>query len=293
MINHQGLHEFVAVVEQGGFTAASNTLGVSTSFVSRQVKRLEDRLEIRLLHRTTRAVQLTEMGRIYYERSREILDQLVGLESDIADLQKKPQGLVRITAPGLYAERFVAPAIAEFSTMYPEVDIHLDTRMGVVDIIEENFDLAIRMSALDDSSMIARKIAPRRVVVCASSAYLEKHGQPKKPDDLRTHNCLKLTDMPWRFAYPEGIRAIKVRGSWISDNGQALKYAAVKGVGLIRLASYYLPEELDRGELEVVLQDYEVQDAATWVVYPERHHLSTRVRYLIEFLVERLKRDQI
>ena len=116
MLTHQGLQEFVAVVEQGGFTAASKELGVSISFVSRQVKRLENRLEIRLLHRTTRAVQLTEMGRIYYERSREILDQLDTLESDIADLQKKPQGLVRITAPGLYAERFVAPAIAEFST---------------------------------------------------------------------------------------------------------------------------------------------------------------------------------
>lgn len=291
MLNHQGLHEFVAVVERGGFTAASNELGVSISFVSRQVKRLEDRLEIRLLHRTTRAVRLTEMGRIYYERSREILDQLGTLESDIADLQKKPQGLVRITAPGLYAERFVAPAIAEFSTMYPEVDINLDTRMGVVDIIGENFDLAIRMSALDDSSMIARKIAARRVVVCGSSTYLAKHGRPKKPDDLRSHNCLKLTDMVWRFAYPEGIRTMKVRGSWISDSGRALKQAATKGVGLVRLANYYLNDELDRGDLEVVLQDYEVQDAATWVVYPERHHLTTRVRYLIEFLVERLRRD--
>ncbi len=291
MLNHEGLHEFVAVVEQGGFTAASNTLGVSTSFVSRQVRRLEDRLDIRLLHRTTRAVRLTEIGRIYYERSLEILDQLSTLESDIADLQKKPQGLVRITAPGLYAEHFVAPAIAEFSMMYPEVSIHLDTRMRVVDIIGENFDLAIRMSALDDSSMIARKIAPRRVVVCASSAYLAKHGRPKKPDDLRSHNCLTLTDMPWRFAYPEGVRTMKVRGSWISDSGRALKQAAIKGVGLIRLAIYYLHDELDRGELEVVLQDHEIQDAATWIVYPERHHLTTRVRYLIEFLAKRLKPD--
>ncbi|MFC1664165.1 LysR substrate-binding domain-containing protein [Pseudomonadota bacterium] len=289
MLNHQGLHEFVAVVEQGGFTAASNVLGVSTSFVSRQVRRLEDRLEIRLLHRTTRAVQPTEMGRIYYERSREILDQLGALESDIADLQKKPQGLVRITAPGLYAERFVAPVVAEFSKMYPEVNIYLDTRMGVVDIVGENFDLAVRMSALDDSSMIARKIVSRRLLVCASPAYFDKYGRPEKPDDLRAHNCLKLTDLAWRFAYPDGIRAMKVRGSWISDSGRALREAAIQGIGMIRITDYYLEHELHRGELEVVLEDYEVKDTATWIVYPERHHLTTRVRYLIEFLAERLR----
>lgn len=286
-----GLTEFVAVVENAGFTAASNALNVSASFVSRQVKRLEDRLDTRLLHRTTRAVRLTDVGRIYYERSREILDRLATLESDMADLQAKPRGLVRITAPDLYAERYVAPAIAEFTVRYPDVSIELDTRIGIVDIVAEGFDVAIRMSALADSSLIARKVAHRRILTCASPAYLERHGIPRTPDDLLSHNCLTLPNMPWRFAYPDAIQNVKVRGSWTSDSGRALVAAAVQGAGIVRLTSYYVNEELSRGELVVVLADYAIDDAATWIIYPEREHLPTRVRFLIDFLAERLRQD--
>ncbi len=289
MIGQKGLREFVAVVEQGGFTAAADALDVSASFVSRRVKRLEQQLGTRLLHRTTRTVRLTEMGRIYYERSREILDRLEALESDMADLQQRPKGLVRMTAPGLYAERYVAPAVAEFTVKYPEVSIELDTRMRVVDIVAEGYDLAIRMSALADSNLVARKLVPRRVMVCASPAYLAGNGRPKDPDDLRSHNCLALPDMPWRFAYPDAIRVVKVRGSWISNNGRALVEAAALGIGLVRLADYYMDKELERGALEVVLEDFEVEDAATWIIYPDRHHLPTRVRFLIDFLAERLR----
>ncbi len=292
MVDQTGLREFVAVVEHGGFTAAAATLDVSTSFVSRQVKRLEDRLDTRLLHRTTRAVRLTEMGRVYYERSREILDRLEALESDMADLQERPKGLVRVTAPGLYAQRYVAPALAEFTTTYPDVSIELDTRMGVVDIVAEGFDLAVRMSALADSSLIARKVAPRRVLICGSPAYFAQYGKPKEPDDLRSHNCLTLPDMSWRFAYPDAIRVVKVRGTWTSDNGRALVAAAVRGTGLIRFATYYVDEELARGELVPVLEGFEVKDAATWIIYPDRHHLPTRVRFLIDFLAERLEAQQ-
>ncbi len=292
MLDQSGLREFVAVVEHGGFTAAAATLDVSTSFVSRQVKRLEDRLDTRLLHRTTRAVRLTEMGRVYYERSREILDRLEALESDMADLQERPKGLVRVTAPGLYAQRYVAPALAEFTTTYPDVSIELDTRMGLVDIVAEGFDLAVRMSALADSSLIARKVAPRRVLICGSPAYFARHAKPKEPDDLRSHNCLTLPDMSWRFAYPDSIRVVKVRGNWTSDNGRALVAAAVRGMGLVRLATYYVDEELARGELVPVLEGFEVKDAATWIIYPDRHHLPTRVRFLIDFLAERLEAQQ-
>jgi DNA-binding transcriptional LysR family regulator len=292
MIDKGGLREFIAVVETGGFTAAAATLDVSTSFVSRQVKRLEDRLDTRLLHRTTRAVRLTEMGRVYYERSREILDRLEALESDMADLQERPKGLVRITAPGLYAQRYVAPALAEFTAQYPEVSIELDTRMGLVDIVAEGYDIAVRMSALADSSLIARKVANRRMVVCASPAYLAEHGEPRQPDDLRKHNCLTLLEMHWRFAYPNEIRVVKVRGNWHSDNGRALVAAAVQGIGIVRFASYYVDEELANGDLVPVLEDYEVQDAATWIIYADRHHLPTRVRFLIDFLAERLGSDR-
>lgn len=288
MIGQEGLREFVAVVEQGGFTAAGRQLNVSTSFVSRQVTRLENRLDVRLLQRTTRKVHLTDMGQVYYERSREILDQLESLESEMADLQEKPRGLVRITAAGEYAERFVAPAVAKFVKKYPEVSVELIASMQVVDIIDEGFDIAIRMSALTDSSLIARKVEQRRIMVCASPAYLQEHGRPKTPEDLRTHNCLMFPDMPWRFKYPDRIQEVKVRGSWNSNNGRILVAAARQGIGVVRFSEYYLESLVNTGELEIVLQDYEVADAATWIIYPNRRHLPTRVRYLVEFLLGEL-----
>ena len=292
MFDRGGLREFVAVVDEGGFTAAADVLDVSISFVSREDKRLEERLNTRLLHRTTRTVRLTDMGRIYYQRAREIHDRIEALESDMADLQELPKGTIRITAAGIYAERYVAPALAEFMIKYPEVSIELDTRMDVVDMLEEGFDLAVRMhGALPDSSLVARKVTRRRVMVCASPAYLARRGRPGTPDELTSHNCLKLPRMPWRFSYPDEIRTVKVRGNWKCDNGRSLVTAAVRGIGLVRLTDYYLDDELRRGEIEVVLEQYEVKDAFTWIVYPERKHLPIRVRFLIDFLTERLKRE--
>ena len=284
-----GVREFIAVVENGSFTSAANTLDVSTSFVSRQVTKLEDRLGTRLLHRTTRSVRLTDLGRTYYERSRDIFDQLDALESDMADLQEQPRGRVRITAAGFYAERYVAPAVAEFTARYPEVSIELNTSMRLTDIVAEGFDLAIRMNAPTDSSLVARKVVSQRLMVCASPEYLSKHGTPRVPEDLRKHNCLMLGDMPWRFATSDSVNTVKVRGSWTSDNGRALVAAAVRGVGLVRITDYYMRNELALGQLEPVLEKFEVQDAATWIMYPDRHHLPTRVRYLIDFLVARLR----
>ncbi len=284
-----GLKEFVAVVEHGGFTAAANALDVSTSFVSRQVVRLEDRLDTRLLHRTTRAVRLTDMGKTYYERSREILDNLAVLESDMADLQEHPKGHVRITAPGYYAEQFVAPVLIEFMARYPDVTIDFDTSMHLVDLVADGFDLAVRLSPPTDSSLVARKVAPRRMIVCASPDYLAKHGTPKDPDELRQHNCLSLPEMRWRFLYPDSVRNVKIRGSLTSVNGRMLVAAAVKGIGVVRFTEYYMRDEISRGELQPVLESFEIQDAATWIVYADRHHMPNRVRLLIDFLVEQLR----
>ena len=292
MADQSGLREFVAVVEHGSFTAAADALSVSTAFVSREVKRLETRLNARLLHRTTRKLTLTEVGSIFYARGLAIRNMLDALESDVADMQGQLVGHIRITAPGLYADRYVAPAVAEFTDKYPEVSIELDTGMQVVDIISEGYDLAVRMSALEDSSLIARKIAPRRLLVCGSPGYFIRHGRPETPDELRTHKCLTFPDMAWRFEYPDGVRTVKVAGNWRSDNGRALVAAAERGLGLIRMTDYYMAGQLQRGELETVLEEYEVRDAATWIVYPARDQLPTRVRFLIDFLAERLKQSE-
>lgn len=292
MADQSGLREFVAVVEHGSFTAAADALNVSTAFVSREVKRLEERLNARLLHRTTRTSTLTDVGRIYYNRGLEIRDMLDALEADVADLQGQLIGHIRMTAPGLYADRYVAPVVAEFSDKYPDVSIELDTGMQVVDIVAEGYDLAVRMGALEDSSLVARKIAPRRLLVCGSPGYLQRFGRPKSPDELRSHNCLTFPNMDWRFQFAEGIRTIKVTSNWCSDNGRALVAAAERGLGLIRMTDYYMAKQLQKGELEAVLEDYEVLDAATWIVYPARDQLPTRVRFLIDFLAERLKQTE-
>jgi LysR family transcriptional activator of dmlA len=292
MADQSGLREFMAVVEHGSFTAAADALHVSTSFISREVKRLEERLNTRLLHRTTRSLQLTDMGKTYHTRGLEISNLLDSLESDMADLQDRPKGNIRITAAGLYAERYVAPALAEFSNKYPEVSIELNTSMTVVDIVDGGFDIAVRMSALEDSSLIARKVASRRLMVCASPGYLNLHGHPKTPDDLRKHNCLSFPDMPWRFQYPDGIQTVKVEGTWNCDNGRALVEAATRGIGLVRMTDYYMVDGLRRGELVPVLEEFEVQDAATWIVFPTRDQMPTRIRILIDFLAERLKQAE-
>lgn len=277
------------MVEHGSFTAAADALGVSTSFVSRQVRQLEQRLRARLLHRTTRSVTLTELGRVYYDGAREILDQLLRLESEMADLQERPKGLVRVTAAGLYAEEFVAPALAEFTTRYPDVQVELDTSMHVVDMVEQGFDLAVRMSALDDSTLVARKVRNRRLIVAGSPDYFSRHPKPGSPDDLRQHNCLRIGTMAWRFAYADGIVNIPVRGSWRSDSGRALVNAAIAGIGLVRATDYYLEPAFKQGLLEPVLEAFEPPDAATWLLYPDRHYLPTRVRFLVDHLAQTLR----
>lgn len=292
MADKGGLREFVAVVEHGSFTAAANALNVTTSFVSREVKRLEERLDARLLHRSTRSLSLTEMGQVYFERGREIYRSLELLEEEMADLQDHPKGLVRVTAAGLYAERYVAPALAEFTMTYPEVSIDLNTNMQSVDLVSDGFDIAIRTGMFSDSSLVARKVAPRRVMVCGSPAYFKSRGQPQSPEDLSGHNCLVLPSMPWRFKHPNGMQTQRVSGTWSSDNVRALIAAAIRGVGLVRMSDYYMEESLKAGELEPVLVEFESNDIATWIVFPAREHMPTRVRILIDFLAERLRRDE-
>ncbi len=293
MADQSGLREFMAVVEHGSFTAAAEALHVSTSFVSREVKRLEKRVNTRLLHRTTRSLQLTDMGKTYHARGMEISNLLDSLESDMAELQDHLKGNIRITAAGLYADRYVAPALAEFTMKYPEVSVELNTSMAIVDIVDTGFDLAVRMGALQDSTLIARKIAPRRIMVCASPGYLNQEGYPMTPDELKNHNCLCFPNMDWRFQNSEDIQTVKVEGTWSCDNGRALVEAATRGIGLIRMTDYYMVDCLRRGELIPVLEEFEVQDAATWIVFPTRDQMPMRVRVLIDFLAERLKQSEL
>lgn len=279
-----GIDEFVQVVESGGFTAAARALGVSKAHISKQVRQLEDRLGIRLLHRTTRRQALTEAGEQFYQRCTQLIGELDELSAALGEAQEIPSGRLRISVAGAFAERYLAPACAEFMTRYPRVQIELVFDNRIVDLIEEGFDLAIRYGELKQSDLVARRIAPRRLHVCASPAYLERHGVPTRPDQLRSHSCLVGSSDYWIFRGADGAQRLRISGNWSSNNGIALLAAARAGLGLAQLPDFYVEDDLQAGRLRTVLQDWELGDVGVWAVYPHRRHLSAKVRLLIDHL---------
>jgi len=288
-----GLLEFATVVDSGGFTAAAEVLGVSASYVSRRVSALEERLGVRLLHRTTRKVNLTDIGAIYHERALAILAEIDDLEDDIADQQRLAVGSIRISAGGVFAERFLARALAAFAARHPRIRIRLDIDDRKVDLVAEGYDLAIRHGTPGDPDLIARRLTMRRMRVCGSPAYFAHMGRPETPHDLRNFDCLTHHQLPWRFQAKGGEPfEVDVESRWSSNSGTALIEAALAGLGLTRLANIYVDELLGRDELEAVLVDYELEPSVTHIVYPSRQRLPYRMRLLIDFLVDWFDHDR-
>src|SRR5450631_1082456 len=220
-MNHwEGIDEFVQVVKSGGFAAAARDLGVSKAHISKQVMRLEDRLGVRLLQRTTRRQALTEAGLKFYERCVEMVGEMEALKSSLAQVQMEPRGKIRISVAAAFAEEFIAPAVAEFAVRYPEIEVDLNFDQHIVDLVREGFDLAIRYGPLAESTLVARRIARRRLHVCASPEYLLRRGIPARIDDLRSHECLVGTSDHWLFLGEEGIRRVRIAGRWRSNNGR-------------------------------------------------------------------------
>ncbi|NIB43050.1 LysR family transcriptional regulator [Pseudomaricurvus alkylphenolicus] len=278
----------VKVVDSGSFSAAAEQLGLSKSHVSRQISQLENRLGVQLLNRTTRRLSLTETGQAYYQRCRSILSQLEEAEQAVLDLQAKPRGTLRLTVAGAFGERYIAPAAAEFMQKHPHVHIHLDFTSRNVDLLEEGYDLAIRAGTLKDSSLIARRIASRKLIICGSRDYLDRYGRPETIQSLKKHNCLVGSVATWRFREANGHHAdVKVEGSWHSNNGHALLAAAEAGLGLVQLPRFYVHRELEAGRLIEVMNDFQPTDTAVWAVYPSNRHLSPKVRLFVEHMVER------
>ncbi len=281
-----GVSEFVTVVEAGSFSAAAKRLGVSTSYVSRQVAALEERLGIRLLARSTRKVRMTDAGSEYYRRCSELVAGLEEANQVVIGETAEVVGRIRVSAAGAFAERYVAPALAEFARQHPQVQIDIDFNTRNIDLIDEGFDFAIRYGVLQDSSLIARKLTGRTLVACASPGYLREWGQPIEPEELRDHACLVANNDRWRFSYPDGERFIRVSGPWRSNNGPALAAAAVMGLGIAYSPRVNLAEALDARQLVPILQDFWDRKRATWIIYPNRQHLPLRVRRAIDFLVD-------
>ena len=286
-----GLTVFAKVVEAGTFSAAARHFGLSKSAVSKQVAGLEDRLGARLLNRTTRRLSLTEVGAAFYERCTRIIAEVEEAELAVSRLHAEPRGTLHVNAPMSFGIRHLAPALPEFMDRYPEVTMDLVLNDRIVDLIDEGFDLAIRIARLADSSLIARKLATARIVVCAAPAYWRRHGRPDRPGDLKGHNCLiytyLLTQNDLKFRGPDGVLSVKVSGTLRANNGDALLAAALGGLGVYVGPTFIVGEDLRAGRLEAALEDYEDDALSLYAVYPHSRHLSAKVRAFVDFLVER------
>ena len=284
----EGVTEFVAVAETESFTAASKRLGISTAQVSRQVSALENRLNTKLFYRTTRKVSLTEEGNVYYQHCRQVLDGLEDAERAISNLRGKPQGLIKLTAPVTYGEKYIMPLVNDFMLQYPEVEVTIDLTNRQVDLVEGSFDLAIRLGRLTSSSMMAKRLTSRTMYVCASPAYLQKFGIPHSLSELRQHNCLIGNYDHWRFQESGKEKSIRVSGTLNCNSGYGLRDAVIKGIGLAQLPDYYIDKDLELGAIVPILTNYQEPDEGIWALYPHNRHLSPKVRMLVDYLAEQL-----
>ncbi len=286
------IEAFVRVAEAQSFSQAARRLRSSKSAVSRNVGALEFELGVRLFHRTTRSLTLTEAGRGYFERATRILADLEEANLAVSQLQSAPRGRLRVSAPMSFGFLHLAPALPDFLARYPEVAVDLAMNDRFVDLIDEGFDVAVRIGAMEDSSLIARKVAPIRRVVCASAAYFNSRGLPLSPDDLKGHDCLLNSNIAssqeWQFTALDGKSwPVEVKGRLSANNGDALRAAALKGLGIVNLPTFIVGGDLQAGALVTALDKFITQDMALSAVYPHSRHLSPKVRAFVDFLADR------
>ena len=286
-----GMRVFLAIVDKGGFAPAADSLGMSKTMVSKHLAAIEDRLGVRLLNRTTRKIGLTEIGTEYFRRCQDILQLIDEADGHLLESAGHPRGLLRVNAPVNFSELHLAPSIGDYRRKYPDVELDLVVNDQVIDLIEEGFDVAVRVGRLKDSSLIARRLAPARLVLAASPAYLERRGVPERPEDLVHHDCLLYAYSPerddWQFEGPNGPQRVRVKGPFSSNNGGILMRAAIDGQGVVVLPTFIAGEALKDGRLVEILASYKAQDRAIYAVFPANRHLSPKVRSFVDFLVNR------
>jgi len=290
------LTAFVRVVDAGGFSAAGRRLNMSTSMVSNHVQSLEDRLGARLLQRTTRKVSLTEVGKAYYDRCIQILADLEQADDVAGASQSIPRGTLRIYT-ATHIVQFVAPVVAEFLASYPEVKVDLTIGERAVDMIDEAYDVAIRLTPPPDSSLIVRSLATWRHVLCCSPGYLETQPRPQQLSDLAQHNCFRHVLYPygdeWHFVDRKGApAAVRVSGNLITNSGETLRMAVLHGAGVCLAAGFLVHDDLEAGRLVRLLPEYRPVEMAMNAVYPHRHHLSAKVRIFIDLLARHSAEQQ-
>lgn len=280
----EGLDEFVAVAECGQFSAAAERLGLSSSQVSRQIARLEERLQTRLFYRTTRKVALTEAGQTFLQHCQRLQDAREEALNAIGDLGSEPKGLLRMTCAVAYGERFIVPLVTAFMARHPRLSVDIELSNRTLDLVQDGFDIAIRLGRLPDSRMLASRLAPRRMYLCASPDYLQRYGRPHSLSELVRHNCLVGSSDVWTFQLDGREASQRIQGNWRCNSGQAVLEAALAGLGLCQLPDYYVLEHLRSGALVSLLDNHQPPNTAVWALYPQQRHLSPKVRQLIDAL---------
>jgi len=280
-----GIEEFVAVAQAGSFTAGASAFGASTTHMSRAIARLEARLDARLFNRTTRSLTLTETGRIFFDQCRRLVEEREEAIAGIA-AQGAPRGPLRLTCSYALGEMFVAPLVREFAQAHPAVSVTIDLDNDVVDIAGRGYDLAVRTGHLEDSRLIATRVAQRELITVASRDYLSLRGRPMRIDDLKTHDCLVGSSPQWHFRNDRNFRP---EGRWRCNSGTSVLDACLAGMGVCQLPAFYVGDHLAAGRLQIVLPEERPDDEPIWAIYPTRRHLSPKVAGLVAVLREKLQ----
>lgn len=293
------MRTFVRVVELGSFARAAERLDRSTSAISRQVAELEAHLEARLLNRTTRRLSLTEAGQSFHERATQIVADMEEAEAFVRSGSAEPRGTLRLTCGVTFGVRYLAPALSEFAALHPKLLCDVDLSDRVVDLVEEGFDLGLRIGPVVHQGLVSRRLGATRLVCCAAPSYLARHHDLplESPADLARHECLTYTQVPvpniWRFDSAEGTRVeVRVQNRHRANNGRMLVAMAVSGLGIVYEPDFIVAPEIQSGRLVPVLRQFRPQQSQIAAVYPSRRHLSAKVRALVSFLAARFAQRQ-
>ena len=293
MIDHASeMAAFVRVVDSKGFSAAAAGLGLTPSAVSKLVTRLETRLGVRLLQRTTRALHLTEEGEVFYAAARRIVGEIETLEEQITGHSGTPQGLLRVTTSLAFASHQLAPVLSEFLARHPLVQLDLLPTDRVIDMVEEGIDIAIRIGRLADTSFMARKIGEDKRLICAAPSYLARHGTPRRPEELARHNCIVSRERAhlnrWPFKIDGQVGEVEVGGRVTISEGEMQMQLALQGIGIARLTRLTLARAIRDGALVPLLDDFSADEPVPiHAVYPHRRHLAAKVPAFVNFLIEK------
>ncbi|WP_426196798.1 LysR family transcriptional regulator [Massilia sp. DWR3-1-1] len=285
-----GMKVYVLTIEKGSLSAAAVACDISATMAGKYLRALEKRLGMQLLHRTTRRQHLTAFGEDYYARCKEILRLVAETDAQAQNLQLAPAGTLRITAPVTFGTEALMPALADYLDRYPQVSIEVALNDRVVDLVEEGFEAAIRIGQLPDSALIAQSLAPYRLMVCASPDYLARRGTPGKPEDLSDHECLSFSPAAlahWRLTDQDGVRRVPVSGRLQVNHGQALRVAALHGMGIVLQPAILLESDVRAGRLVQLFPAHELPSRPMSVVYLPDRYRSPRLRSFVDFLVRR------